>query len=142
MPLATSVARTMVELGVINDSSFAKARATRLSHSGQSRRAIEARLAAKGIATSTVSNVLNVTLGSDERARESELGAALVFARKRRAGPFSVASPDESADRQKNEQRLLMAFARAGFARDIAMQALTTDREEAEDRIIALKDAL
>ncbi|NHO33234.1 regulatory protein RecX [Acetobacter fallax] len=137
MPLATVVARTMVELGAVDDSSFARARAARLTRSGQSRRSVEARLAAKGIAPSTVGDVLDETLGDDERARDSELGAALVFARKRRAGPFSTGET-----LQKDESRILAAFARAGFTREIAFRALAMDRDEAEERIITLKDAL
>ncbi len=150
MPLCAVVAGKMAELGAVDDSSFARARAARLTRSGQSRRSVEARLAAKGVATSTVAEVLDETLGEDERARDSELAAALVFARKRRVGPFGggASDSDVSADEaerqaaQKQDARILAAFARAGFTRDVAMRALAMDRDEAGERIIAMKDAL
>ncbi|NHN83518.1 regulatory protein RecX [Acetobacter musti] len=157
MPLCAVVAGKMAELGAVDDSSFARARAARLTRSGQSRRSVEARLAAKGVATSTVAEVLDETLGEDERARDSELAAALVFARKRRVGPFGggtsgsdvsddgaagLADEAERQAAQKQDARILAAFARAGFTRDVAMRALAMDRDEAGERIIAMKDAL
>lgn len=134
-PLAASVAADMVRLGAVDDSSFARARASRLTRSGRSRRAVQAHLLARGLESDLLENCLDETLGTDERSHETELAAALVFARKRRAGPFG--SGEEAA----KEPRLLAAFARAGFSRDTALRALLMERDDAEIRILALRDA-
>lgn len=137
-PVIAEVARSMVELGAVDDASFARARAARLTRGGRSRRMIQARLAAKGVAPETTETVLEDVLGDDEAARDSELGAALVFARRRRAGPFAADADRDEEDRT----RILAAFARGGFSRDVALRALEMDPDEAMDRIIRLKDGL
>jgi len=76
----------------------------------------------------------------DESAREHELGAALILARKRRLGPFRRKDADEASGPEQH-QRALAVFARAGFGRDVAEQALSFDLSEAEDRVMALKSS-
>jgi regulatory protein len=114
--IAGVIAR-LVELGLLNDATFAENRARGLALSGRSHRAITARLMAKGI--------------DPERARavlpEGELVAALILARKRRIGPFRTAAADQN--------RELGVLARAGFPRDVAVRALAMETEEAEAAI-------
>jgi regulatory protein len=110
----------MVELGLLNDAVFAETRARGLALSGRSRRAISARLMAKGIDADRARAVL-------PEEEDSELISALILARKRRIGPFRKADPD-----QNREQGVL---ARAGFPRDVALKALEMDPEAAEDAI-------
>jgi regulatory protein len=110
----------MVELGLLNDAAFAESRARGLALSGRSRRAIAARLMAKGIDPDRARAVL-----PDGEA--TELVAALILARKRRIGPFRKADPD-----QKRELGML---ARAGFPRDVALRALAMGHEAAEEAI-------
>ena len=117
--LVPPIVARMVELGLLNDAAFAANRARGLALSGRSRRAIAARLMAKGI-------------GPDQ-AREAvpedgELVSALILARKRRIGPFRKAEPDRN--------RELGVLARAGFPRDVALRALAMDADEAEAAII------
>jgi regulatory protein len=111
----------LVELGLLNDAAFAENRARGLALSGRSRRAITARLMAKGI--------------DPERARTAmpedvadELVSALILARKRRIGPFRKT---EDADRNKE----LGVLARAGYPRDVALRALAMEAEQAEEAI-------
>ncbi|MBO1360087.1 RecX family transcriptional regulator [Acetobacter sacchari] len=138
-PLAEQIACEMTALGAVNDAAFAKARAARLTRSGRSRRAVQTRLAAKGLDTSVIDDALENALGEGDAGRDAELAAALVFARKRRIGPFS---PDgEGDDENEDSPRILAAFARAGFSRDVAERALTTERDEADERIHALRNS-
>lgn len=111
----------LVELGLLNDTAFAESRAKGLAAAGRSRRAITARLVAKGVAPG-----LAQAAAPDDA--ETELAAALILARKRRIGPFRLAG---TADRNKE----LGVLARAGFPHGIAMRALTMDPEQAEDMI-------
>ncbi len=122
--LAAQVARQMVAMGAVDDAAFAAARARRLARAGRSRRAIAAHLAGKGVAREVASAALP----------EEELNAALAQCRRRRTGPFAV-------EPMAREARLkaLGALARAGFGRDVAEQALDTPREEAEERLAALR---
>lgn len=144
LPLAASIAQDMVTLGAVDDHGFAKSRAARLTRSGRSRRAVQAQLAAKGIAPSTTGQALDEALGRDETARDAEIAAALIFARKRRAGPFQRdEQPDEENEPHPDSKaRLYSAFARAGFSRDITRRALEMDPEEADNRILTLKASL
>lgn len=110
----------MVELGLLNDAAFAENRARGLALTGRSRRAIAARLMAKGIDPAHARAVL-------PEGDEAELVSALILARKRRIGPFRKADPDQN--------RELGVLARAGFPREVALRALRMEAEEAEEAI-------
>lgn len=135
-PAIDGIVASMTDLGAVNDAGFARSRATSLTRTGRSRRAVEAHLANKGVDQETVRDALNDSLGerSDSSAREAELAAALVLARKRRLGPFQ--RPDREDD---DPLKTLGVFARNGFSRDVAQSVLDMDPDEAEDRIIAFR---
>lgn len=105
------------EVGLVDDAAFAEARARVLSRAGRSRLAVAAHLAAKGVAPAIAREVLP----------DDELGAALVFARKRRIGPFA-----REGTSREDERRALAAMARAGFGRSACDRALRMDREVAD----------
>ena len=111
------------EVGLVNDTAFAEARAQRLSRSGRSRRAIGAHLAQKGVDAAISREAVPPDAGA-------ELTAALTFARKRRIGPFAR----EVEDRE-TQRKALGAMARAGFGYDVCERALRMDRDMAEERI-------
>lgn len=123
-----TVTARLVELGAVNDATFASTRGLGLLRSGVSRRGVAARMAAKGIDPSAAMAAL-------PEDADNELAAALVLTRKRRIGPFSAAETDDPEARR----RAFGILARAGFPSDIARQALATEREEAEARIFALR---
>jgi regulatory protein len=118
-----AVVARLVAAGAVDDAAFAAGRARRLARGGHSRRQVAAHLAARGIAAETVREAL-----SDDA--EIELAAALVLARRRRIGPFR--SGEVNADVRRRELGIL---ARAGFSREIAVRALGTDTEAAEELV-------
>ncbi len=122
---AQQVARRLAHSGVVDDAAFAASRARRLARGGRSRRAIAAHLSAKGVA----GEVAQAVLPADE------LGAALMFCRRRRFGPFA-----RQAVTPEVRLKALGALARAGFARGTAVAALDMAAEAAEDRVRALRD--
>ncbi len=123
------VTRALAQAGVLDDRAFATAQAARLVRSGRSRRAASARLQAKGVPPDLIDAAL-------PRA-ETELPAALAFARRRRIGPFR---PDPAPEPTPGTRlRDLAVFARAGFPRDIAERALSTGRDAALALVLALK---
>ncbi|EHH67033.1 regulatory protein RecX [Gluconobacter morbifer] len=135
-PAIEDVLGSMAQLGAIDDAGFARSRALSLTRTGRSRRAVAAHLVTKGVDQNTTQNALDESLGAraDESAREAELAAALVLARKRCLGPFR--RPDRP---EEEPMKALGIFARNGFSRDVAQAALDMDPDEAEDRIIAFR---
>lgn len=126
---ARRVADKLVELGVVNDATFAESRARSLARAGRSRRAVEAHLAARGIGAETRQSVL-----PDDP--EAELAAAVAHARRRRLGPFRTMPADPA-----RVQKELAAFARAGFGRDVALRALRMEAVAAEALLRAAREA-
>ncbi len=125
---ARRVADRLVGIGVLDDAAFAANRARSLTRAGRSRRAVAAHLAARGVAGETAQAALP--------AAEAELGAAIALARRRRLGAFRTVEGDAA--------RLLReygAFARAGFSREVARQALAMGLDEAEALLRAMRDA-
>lgn len=126
---ARTVASGLVASGVIDDTAYAESKARSLTRSGRSRRAIEAHLAGRGVA----SELVEAALPDD---REAELGAAVLQARRRRIGPFG---DSEAMEDPLARNKALAALARGGFARDVAERALRLDRETADQVILELK---
>jgi len=128
------VIAALVQAGALSDEGFAKGRARTLTRSGRSRRAVQARLLAKGVA----SELARSAAGDDPG---TELAAALILARRRRIGPFrgADAGAAEIDDLAATRRRELGMFARAGFARQTAEQALDMEAGEAVARILALR---
>ncbi|MCQ8242374.1 RecX family transcriptional regulator [Rhizosaccharibacter radicis] len=133
---ARGVADALVRDGVLDDAAFAASRARSLHRSGRSRRAIGAHLAAKGVEADTVDALL-------EDDADAELDAAVAFARRRKVGPFARAEAEGEQEGEqtdaRHDPRILAAFARAGFSRDVAERALGLTAEEAEERVLALR---
>ncbi len=123
--MAARVVAALATAGAVNDVAFAESRARRLRRSGRSRRAVLAHLGAKGVGAGTA----GVAAPEDEAA---ELAAALIFARRRRVGPFAR---DEGEPQDRT--RILMAFARAGFSGAVARRALDCEPAEAESVLSA-----
>ncbi|MSO99953.1 MAG: hypothetical protein EXR07_02720 [Acetobacteraceae bacterium] len=119
--MVPAIVARMVELGLLNDAAFAESRAQGLALTGRSRRAITARLMAKGIGSEQARSAL----AEDEGG---ELVSALILTRKRRLGPFRM---EAEGDRNKE----LGVLARAGFPRDVALRALEMELEHAEAAI-------
>jgi regulatory protein len=126
---AAAVARKLAEGGAVDDAAFAAARVRRLSRGGRSRRAIAAHLAAKGVRRDAADAAL-------PEGEDAELDAALAFCRRRRTGPFAPGPLPPEA-----RLKALAALARAGFPRGVAERALDTAPEDAEARLVALRQA-
>ena len=124
---ARAVTAALVEAGAVDDAAFAQARARRLTQAGRSSRAVSAHLAARGVEGELSQSVL-------PQDPEREVAAALVYARKRRLGPFRM-----SEDGPDQRRRALGAMARAGFGHGTAEQVMAMEAEEALTRILALK---
>jgi regulatory protein len=123
-----TVVERLAKTGALSDTTFAENRARSLVRRGQSNRAIQMRLIAKGVAPDTART-------ASKTDTETELAAALVLARKRRVGPYRRSDSADATIRKKE----LALLARAGFSRDIAQQVLETSEADAETRIFELR---
>lgn len=110
------VARTL-RSGLVDDRRYAEARVASLRRRGGSRRAIQAKLTAKGLERETVAAAL-------EGEPEDELTAAHALARRRRLGPY------RTGERAPFRAKDLAALARGGFAFDVARQVIDGERLE------------
>jgi regulatory protein len=113
---------------LLDDTAYAEARARSLSRQGRSRAIIARRLAAKGVARATVESALD-GLAADG---ETDLAAAVRYARRRRLGPFRAA-----AERAERRERDLAALGRAGFSYEIASRVVDAETPGALEAEIA-----
>ncbi len=115
------------EVGLLDDTQFAKVQAGSLNRRGSSARAIRAKLAEKGVANEVIAETLERLKDED---RDPELTAAVTLARKRRLGPYRVLG-----DRLELKEKDMAALARAGFNYSTAqkiIEAKTSDELEEE----------
>jgi regulatory protein len=125
--IAEVVAKLTVQ-GFLEDGRYASVKAESLARQGRSRRWIEAKLVAEGIAPALIRSALeNLSDGQGD----PELHAAIAFAKRRRFGPYRTAkrrSPEESKALAGRE---MAALARAGFDRRTARTVLEAASPEA-----------
>ena len=106
---------------LVDDAAYADGRARSLSRQGRSRAMIARRLAAKGVEVSAIEAALE-TLAE---AGETDVQAALRFARRRRLGPFRAAK-----ERAVRRDRDLAALGRAGFSYEVARRVVDAPTSE------------
>jgi regulatory protein len=108
-----AVVDRMTELGFLDDGAYAKALARRMRARGASTRRIALRLHEKGVPR----DIAGATLGDETEARNADLAAATIYARRRRLGPHR-ADPDARAEKRERD---LAALSRAGFGFTVAV---------------------
>lgn len=118
-PLIDALLERYERSRLIDDARLAENMLDSARAKGQSRRAIEQRLATRGVPRASITQVLD-----EERrnGRNAELLAAVAFVRRRRLGPHRP-----EPERAENRRRDLAALARAGFDFDTAVRALGAD---------------
>jgi regulatory protein len=123
--LVDALVEKFVRAGLLDDQSYLRGSINSMRRRGLSGRAIEAKLAAKGIAQSVVKTALQAD-ETEKGQMNADLIAALRLARKKRFGAF--ARPDGETPPEK----AMAAMARAGFDYETARKALGMPREDAE----------
>jgi regulatory protein len=122
-PMIEDLIKRYLSSGLLNDNGFAEAKAATLRRQGKSRRAIEAKLSAKGLGKAHIASALEKAGDGDD----DELAAACAFAKKKKLGRYRL---KPLAD-PKAAQKEMAALARAGFDYETARKALNF--EEAAD---------
>jgi len=119
------------ELGLLNDQAYVRGMVTSLRRSGKSRRAIEMKLRTKGLCTDMIADAINeYDAETNHTDLHPEQHTALIFAKKRKIGPFRK----ETSKTQDNiEQKELGILARAGFSYDVCRFILDFNTNEYPD---------
>lgn len=119
--------RNFMSSGLLNDDLYTKGVVTSLRRAGKSRRMIIMKLKHKGISADKISAALEAyDQETHANPTEAELNAALVFARKKRLGPFL-------ATKEIPYEKALAAMARAGFAYDTCKKVFDMTLEDAQN---------
>lgn len=113
--LVLRLVKRYVDAGLVDDQRYAATMAAGLRRRGASLRAIERKLAARGIERSTI----GAALAAEGIDAAGELDAARRVARKKRLGPWRVAGA--GVDRGARD---LAVLARAGFSFEVARRVL------------------
>jgi len=120
------------DLMLLDDKAYLKGMVTSLRRRGQSSMQIKMRLQQKGYNQNEVMNELSQY---DEEEFQTEnngdIYAALIFARKKRLGPFDI-------DNRKTPEKALATMARAGYSYDIAKKTIEISEEELEEKLNCL----
>ncbi len=111
-----TVVEKCCQSGLVNDLAYAETKVAGLRRRGGSQRKIEAKLSAKGVDRETIRTVL-------ENDARDDLGAAFIFARRRRLGPLGT-------DHKDRRDKDMAALCRAGFSYDIARRVIDATDED------------
>ena len=112
------------ELGLLDDAAYLKGMVVSLRRRGLSSAVIRLRLQQKGYKADEISEELNKHDAEEyESAENGDINAALIFARKKRLGPFDK-------ENRKTPEKSLATMARAGYSYDIAKKVLETKEED------------
>lgn len=123
--MVDALAERFEDSGLLNDTLYARALADSLRRRGRSRKAIIAKLSERGLRADQIEAALSeIEAESGKDAAQSEMEAALRFARRKRIGPFRGGQNDADLARKD-----MGALARAGFSYDIARKVLNSDME-------------
>lgn len=118
-------------LGIVNDQNFTEHKVNSLIRSGRSQKVIQNKLLQKGVDLEVVQSVLD-----QYQDKDVELFSALIYARKRRIGPFRRNDREPTLEIKQKEQ---LAFARGGFSFAMTSKVLLMDLVEAEETIQRLR---
>lgn len=125
------VIKSCVRLGYIDDEAFIRSQFRQGVQSGFSQRRILLKLAQRGINREVAVAVMEEQLSRVADEEDSDLAAALIYARKKSVGPYSRADL-----RPGDNQRHLARLARNGFAFNVAKQVMALPSADAADVLL------
>ncbi|MEM6811747.1 MAG: regulatory protein RecX [Pseudomonadota bacterium] len=114
------------DLGLLDDQAYLKGMVNSYRGRGLSTRQIQAKLSQKGFGSDEILKTIEQYDYDNNPDQSGEIHAALIFARKKRLGPFDV-------DNRKDRDKTLGAFARAGYSFDISSKIMELSNEEANE---------
>ncbi len=120
------------DLGLLDDEAYLKGMITSLRRRGLSSMQIKMKLQQKGYNEEDILDELRAHDTQEYRTEEKgDIYAAIVYARKRRLGPYDL-------DNKKTPEKALASMARAGYSYDIAKKTIEMSEEELQERLTHL----
>lgn len=120
------------DLGLLDDNAYVKGMVTSLRRRGLPARQIEMKLTQKGLSKDLIHQTLQShDLEEYETNEAGDIYAALIFARKKRLGPYDT-------NERYTPEKALATMARAGYSYDIAKKTLEIDQKELEEKLMRL----
>jgi regulatory protein len=120
---------TLCEQGYLNDKQYTHGMVSSYRKRGVSKKYIQARLAQKGLPADLIIDTITTIDSQSFTIHENpEIAAAITHARKKRLGAYKTTPASE-----KDLQRALGSFARAGFSYDIAKYVLEMSSDKKQD---------
>ena len=113
----SEVVAKCLRLGLVDDRSYGTAKIRSMLRSGKSLRRIRAYLMSKAIDGELIDQLIAERAGPDGAV---EFGAAMIFAKRRRLGPFGRPREDSDEAARARREKALGAFSRAGFPFPVA----------------------
>ena len=131
--MVDALVEKFIALDLLNDDLYTASKINTLRRQGKSERAILSNLRSKGLSAKQIQKHLERhNLEMADNSKDAEQMAALIFARKKRLGPFQ-------GQKETPHEKALASLARAGFSYDIAQKTLKYSSEEAEELILHRK---
>jgi regulatory protein len=128
LKLLDKTAQQFQQLGLLDDAAYLKGMVTSYRRRGLPARQIELKLRQKGYDTNAIHHTLKEHDLDEYQCENGDYSAALIFARKKRLGPFDIT-------KSKAFDKSIAAMARAGYGFQIAEKILNMDYDEAEEEI-------
>lgn len=114
-------------LGLLDDNAYLKGMITSLRRRGLSAAQIYNKMQQKGYQRDVIALELKKhDLEEYESETNGDIHAALIFARKRKLGPFDIL-------KKRDPEKSLATMARAGYSYDVAKKTLTMDAKDLPD---------
>lgn len=125
--LVNDLISKFIRVGLLDDQVYARSIVNSQRRSGKSLRAIEGYLRSKGLSSENIEKSLaHFNQDHNKTPAEVEFESAMVFARKKRLGPYRTS---DKYDTQKELGRL----ARAGYSYDTARRVLEKDIDDEDN---------
>ena len=122
-PLVEDLVARYINVGLVDDRTFAQAKVTSLRRQGHSGRSIIARLQVKVLTTAQIEAAMK---NIDAEHEDAEVAAAHAYVRRKKLGPYRKRTITDPKDLQKE----LASMGRAGFSYEVARRALAFSGEE------------
>ena len=137
--LIDQMVSSCVAKGYVNDKLFAEQKTASLRRSGGSRIAISRKLMQRGVNQEIIKEAIHDFDDDYERDHDhdAELQSALIYARKRRLGPYAKPAIGQSEMKEGWQTRHYASFARAGFtSKTISTVMSLKSPEDAEEYLL------
>jgi regulatory protein len=120
--------------GYVNDKSFAEQKTASLRQKGASRFQIKQKLYGRGVD----GGIIDETLDNHDanQGDNAEIQAALIYARRRRLGPYACPKTGQNEMKDGWQKRHYASLARAGFSHKIAAIIMTLDNADDADAMV------